>query len=449
MKRRPQRARENHKAGDPSAKPVCCKKETEMAPQEACKIDPKEQNAFIAKQEERNARKRAANRRRHRSPDKGIYPPRPMTWKDKHCGTVMFNYNNPASLREGVDIIKEELNRLKSELHETMEDIAKDTVQKRIKRTIEVQGCAVIGGLIGGALGFFFGGVGAMAGVAAGAEAGEALCGAAATAEGAVDAVTSAKEALDVEERIRNAIQKNVKKVKSIEALAVRAEEIAKLKALGQSQLTSRQKELLERLQKEQKDAKAALYAAQKQLTQEERCLRAKRCVLDGYNAHNRGQKSTTQKLSPKDRFFGLANPEGCCPGQTPHHIIPETKLKGCPGYQKGGSVHKQAPTVCLEGGKDNGTHGEMHQKTDEETKGILKLWREGKSTLDPESIDAAIEASARAYVATFGQCSQKCIKEQLERYYKKRFKTCKIRVVDKSGKVIERDNERDGDLEF
>ena len=107
--------------------------------------------------------------------------------------------------------------------------------------------------------------------------------------------------------------------------------------------------------------------------------------------------------------------------------------------------MHKQAPTVCLEGNKDNGTHGEMHHETDEITKKILEKWKKGKSTLDPTSIDATIEASAKAYAKTFPQCSQNCIKEQLESYYKKKFKGCKLRVVDKSGKPIENSDENKG----
>ncbi len=443
MERRPNRPRDDHKAGDPAAKPVCCKKEKEIAPQKACKIDPKEKEDFLKKQEKHNEHKRAANKRHHRSPEHGVYSPREMTWKDKHCGPVMFNYNHPASLQKGVSAVREELSSLKGELQERAADILKDAGKKRVERTIEVQGCAVLGGLIGGALGFFFGGVGAAPGAAEGALAGEALCNAASTAEGVVDAASSLKEVSKIEEKVRSTVKKNIDQVKNIEKLAEKAKKISELNKA--EKLTKAQKELLEELKKEQKDLKNDLYATQKALTQKDKCLRAKRCVLNTYNEHNKGQRSTSKKLSPKDRFFGLGNEKGCCPGQTAHHIIPETKLRDCPNYQKGGGLHKQAPTVCLEGNKDNGTHGEMHHETDEITKKILEKWKKGKSTLDPTSIDATIEASAKAYAKTFPQCSQNCIKEQLESYYKKKFKGCKLRVVDKSGKPIENSDENKG----
>lgn len=79
----------------------------------------------------------------------------------------------------------------------------------------------------------------------------------------------------------------------------------------------------------------------------EDKCAAARRCRLTKFNAKRDGI-------------------EGCCPAQTPDHLIPKSsfyarntkgnKLAGWSGYEP-----NDAPCMCSEGGNNTGTHGLRH----------------------------------------------------------------------------------------
>jgi hypothetical protein len=135
-------------------------------------------------------------------------------------------------------------------------------------------------------------------------------------------------------------------------------------------------------------------------------CIRARKCLLVKY--------SESTGLSP-------LKGEGCCPGQTAHHLIPDKNIPPgvCAGYTKRG-----APTICLEGSSNNagwGSHGNAHAAL----KKLMEEYRlgrvaEGKS---PNSIsydkmaDHAIDAVRLSGAAL--QCSKACLRAQLDAYYK------------------------------
>ncbi|EKL0722938.1 DUF4150 domain-containing protein [Citrobacter freundii] len=131
-------------------------------------------------------------------------------------------------------------------------------------------------------------------------------------------------------------------------------------------------------------------------------CTRARRCLLVDYN-------KTGTKPS-------IETGEGCCPGQTGHHLIPDEMAKGhCSGYTKG-----SAPTVCVEGtNNDNGTHGKMH---DEMVKGIKQYrnsgWFSDKDKIDYEDAkEIALDGFEKMFPES--RCSKSCLRKQLDNYYK------------------------------
>ena len=143
-------------------------------------------------------------------------------------------------------------------------------------------------------------------------------------------------------------------------------------------------------------------------------CIKARKCMLLPY-------KDTDK----------TAQGNGCCPGQTGHHVLPgamfynyapETHPKtGKVSMKKAGQrdcwkkyKHGDAPTICLEGTTNratNGSHGLAHKVTNE-------LIRDHRSSPDMSYETASGEIS-KLLGTPFG-CNPDCIKAQLDAYYKK-----------------------------
>lgn len=121
---------------------------------------------------------------------------------------------------------------------------------------------------------------------------------------------------------------------------------------------------------------------------------------------------------------FGLASTAGCCPGQTGHHVIPDSwgKQKGsCPEYDK-----DDAPAVCTEGVTRNGSHGEFHDGLDEEVKDHREKNGEAALVDIKGAIKMATDGHHRGMNLIFNDeidgeeefCTKDCITAQLEHYY-------------------------------
>lgn len=162
---------------------------------------------------------------------------------------------------------------------------------------------------------------------------------------------------------------------------------------------------------------------AQTEDAKNEDCLRARKCSLVRYDeSSKKGSKGSE---------------EGCCNGQTGHHVIPDAMASegGCPGYDK-----NTAPVICVEGTSHHkGSHGDMHGALETILDaGALKKAKENLTPLSDVrfSMDEVINAGAKSVVQTFldSRCSEKCIQAQLRSYYK----DCsgKMKPVDKSAKV-------------
>lgn len=155
-------------------------------------------------------------------------------------------------------------------------------------------------------------------------------------------------------------------------------------------------------------------------------CLRFKRCQL----------VSMAQTSARKAKESG----QGCCPGQTGHHLLPkemfvrkidveipvkvsedrETKPEiekrndpsNCEDYTN--SMHKNAPVVCVEGTNQyGGSHGKIHGKIDE----LMKRHRlkHGDQISNEEAMDTAVKSHQETFKTG---CNPDCLKAQLKEYY-------------------------------
>lgn len=150
--------------------------------------------------------------------------------------------------------------------------------------------------------------------------------------------------------------------------------------------------------------------------TREEEC-KSKKC-----------QKAQQCKFQPYSR----SKTKGCCPGQTPHHLIPvhcfmgkgerekalsaQKKYKGCSKYNQ-----NQAPCMCVDGKtKTPGTmHGKLHKVFDKiEDKHLASTEpRKAGSWTYKQAKRAATESAKKA------GCSAQCTNAQLKHYHEERAK--------------------------
>lgn len=130
-------------------------------------------------------------------------------------------------------------------------------------------------------------------------------------------------------------------------------------------------------------------------------CLRARKCLLVPYSKQNSNSG------------------DGCCPGQTGHHLIPDSAAEGsCTPYTKGGT-----PVMCLEGTTNDkgwGTHGNAHAML----KDLMKQYRGDQKTAgkspnvisQKEMSSNAVDAVRHSGAAL--QCDKDCLLAQLNAYY-------------------------------
>lgn len=133
-------------------------------------------------------------------------------------------------------------------------------------------------------------------------------------------------------------------------------------------------------------------------------CTRARRCMLVSYDS-----TKTAASLGGN----------GCCPGQTGHHVLPDemTKNGNCPGYE-----HGNAPTVCVEGTNGgNGSHKMIHKKMSEGINAHIDDFFFGSK--DAISYNKARDLGIASLQQTFpeSKCDPKCLRAQLDAYYKKK----------------------------
>ncbi len=130
-------------------------------------------------------------------------------------------------------------------------------------------------------------------------------------------------------------------------------------------------------------------------------CLRARKCQLVPYNQTGALRASR--------------NGEGCCPGQTGHHVLPGAMFEGQPCYT---GKHGSAPTVCVEGvNNSHGSHGFAHSNLKE----IIDRHKlKGQTMTYTEARNAGVDAITKPKpIAPASDCNPDCLKKQLDEYYK------------------------------
>jgi len=412
--------------------PKCCDADGKL--DKSCEPTTEEQKRFKQHQKQRDERRKKKTKKHPHG--KKRYDIREMTWKDKHCNNLLFNLNQkPEDFVENLKKVEKEFKNLKGDFVEQAKDILTGAGKDKLQKVAGVALCEGVGAAIGGVIGFFFGGVGAVPGAAVGAAAGGAICGTAAV----IDTVIGVPELWSSGAWVKEQISKTTAALENLKGYEKKIQDIANIK---NGPLSAKEKT------KAIAKIKKPLFEAQEKEVNGNPCLKSKRCKLVPYKEATK-DKIDKSKHTPMDDLFNLDNPRGCCPGQQAHHIIPEAKVEACPNYKR-----SEAPTVCLEGGNNNGTHGKLHIATDDNTEDMV--YKKGKYetindkvntySKEPASMKSTIEASAQAFSTEFKHCTKKCIKEELEKFYKKLCPNGTV-LKNRNGKVIEKSDERNGEV--
>ena len=128
-----------------------------------------------------------------------------------------------------------------------------------------------------------------------------------------------------------------------------------------------------------------------------DKCLKARKCQLVSYES------------SKKDK---VDKGEGCCPGQTGHHVIPDAAVKDakCTDY-----VYDKAPTICLEGQNNtHGSHGAAHQSL----KRMMIEYNGAGNPAQPIPFEDMLESSLDSIEGTTKHCNRDCLRKQLNSFY-------------------------------
>ncbi len=127
----------------------------------------------------------------------------------------------------------------------------------------------------------------------------------------------------------------------------------------------------------------------------------------------------------------------GCCPGETPHHLV-EVHCFTPPGGRSGGKVLPQfegynayrAPCVCTTGSRYKGTHGQMHSIQNTAEKRCMVPKPAPRSQMGGKNnawnFGSAKQSGIKAHQTTFPDsgpdgkpCSEACLAAQLDNYHK------------------------------
>ncbi|MEZ6136491.1 MAG: PAAR-like domain-containing protein [Pirellulaceae bacterium] len=383
---------------DKGAVGKACAEEIKAA-KKHCEPSNKEKKEFKDDQDRANKRRKKKGKR--------AQAVRPMGWKDAHCKGLMRvkPYTDlkgiQGAIQEQIDDVMDKIANLDDLLYEKGIEIAKSKATKVAARA----GAKYVGSLFGGPLAPFLAAASTVVSVV----------------DGAYSTVTGAMEAYDAYKEISGQIG-NFQEAfsKAQQQLSKVKEGVGLLDKVKNGQpLTAAEQAKLDKLKKEAADMGRNMANAQAAQAMADPCLRALKCLLTPYN-----QKSGMGTTGNKPQQ------EGCCPGQTGHHIPPKSYFKDCPDYKEGNAL-----VVCAEGvDQRSGSHGRLHDAQD---KAATKMMGADGSL----SHNDAIKAAAKAHKEVFGlsSCSTGCIYEQLKASLDK-CKNSKINAVNKEGGALGKD---------
>jgi GHH signature containing HNH/Endo VII superfamily nuclease toxin 2 len=139
-------------------------------------------------------------------------------------------------------------------------------------------------------------------------------------------------------------------------------------------------------------------------------CIMARRCSLVPFE-----KTEGNSKLKSSSGQEQAKTGQGCCPGQTGHHVMPGAMFDT--GNNPCGKPydHSKAPVICLEGANNTvGSHGVAHSGLD--------VSMNDYKTNNPGKQISYKDASAQAINAvrlTNPLCSKDCLQAQLDKFYK------------------------------
>jgi len=388
-----------------TSKKAC--KDTNKTIKEECK--PKNSKKFLKRQEDKQKKAIAHNKMpRNRNNQKNVYTPREKTWKDDHCMKMLINPD--------IGSMKSRLQAFKDNAEEFKESFLDNMKQNVIDELPEKAFWTGAGSLVlhAGAVITSETGIGAVAFEAANASW---------TAYRLGDAASWTKEAYEKAKPFFEYLSSD--KLDQMKNILDNLDNKEKIK----EDLQKFRKNIIEEMEKEAKNDK---------------CLQARKCMLVPFKKKEQSNKpseygtagdltSSKKNLTTK---LGLGDTRGCCPGQTPHHMIPEAWFKGAECEGKNGEktdteIYNSSPTVCAEGNTHNikdeegnafGSHSVLHENLDKIAS--EKVPQTGKFTIT-QAIDIATQAHTEAFNVDLngwypgGSCKD-CIKAQLEEYFKK-----------------------------
>lgn len=142
-------------------------------------------------------------------------------------------------------------------------------------------------------------------------------------------------------------------------------------------------------------------------------CIQARRCSLVPFHETEGTNTAPAGKVQAESG-------QGCCPGQTGHHVMPGAMFET--GNNPCGKPydHSKAPVICLEGTNNSaGSHGRAHKALEKS----MDVYKAGGATTI--SYEEASQQAVEAVRTVNPMCSAECLKAQLDKFYKKDMK-CK-----------------------
>lgn len=204
-----------------------------------------------------------------------------------------------------------------------------------------------------------------------------------------------------------------------------------------------------------------SMTAAQEAACKEDKKKEEEACSEDGTSRGKKTKYKSAQDCCDDDKCqkarncmlvpYGGPGSPNCCKGKTGHHLMPNSLLQSTrgksstnqPGLKNTYNVN-DGPCVCVKGGGYSDTHGDLHKKSKEKLRAVMESGQR-------LTYEVAKTKVAEAHEETFAehgepQCSDKCIRAQIDASLEKHKKKGEeIEVRQKDG-ITRKNFEFDGD---
>lgn len=372
-----------------------------------CELTDKQRKKFATEEQEQreklDKRNKAFGRRKNKNisipknkdgkeQTNKVFRKKNYNWKHQHCQDIMI-MPTAAGIKDQYNQLRENIIDDMLALEEKLEDIVFDTTVELGGKSIAKFGGKAGAKLAAGASGF----LGGLTGIVT---EGVAVVW---TVVDGVDTYIETKDRIiqEVDKFTKNYNEKKLQ-IEQLSKDVKRTQNYIDLNKRNNSnkpdskQLNPFEKETLEDLKKEIQEKTDSIRQKAIESAKKNPCLRAKKCQLVTFEESDKSSKQ-------------MNNSNGCCPGQTGHHLLPKSYFeKTCPNYNE-----KHAPCICVEGSNQHlGTHGKMH--TFQDSFAEKKIEKGQLSYLSAKK--AAIQSLEDTFTTT--KCDRTCIEQQLDEYH-------------------------------